>query len=188
MNRRAALGFLVIASFAWAQGPGNGLVIILIGPPGAGKSTQAASIGKKYKVPSIDIDTFKLTPGDSADDAIARRVRQMDARKGFILDGYPRTRAQADKLNALVREMKLPDPIVIQLDVPDDVARARVSKQRGRDMKTFDAELAQYHQEMEFARQQYPQADIWTVNGNRKTANEVFQTIDALLRDRQGEQ
>lgn len=159
---------------------------MLIGPPGAGKSTHAASISRKYNVPVLDIDTVKLKPGMSIDDAVAARVRGMDTRKGLILDGYPRTIAQADRLNVLLNELKLPDPIVVQLDVPDDVARRRAERQRGRDMVKFETELAEYHRELEFARKRYPEADLWTVNGNRNSPQEVFATIDALLRDRQG--
>lgn len=183
MHRRVAL-MLLLAFGALAQGPGEGLVIILIGPPGAGKSTHAASISRKYRIPSIDIDTFKLKPGETVDAALAARVRQMDAKKGFVLDGYPRTIEQADKLAALLGELKLPNPIVIQIDVPDEVARERVKKQKGRDQEIFESELAEYHKGLEFARQRYPQADIWTVNGNRGTAQEVFETIQMLLRDR----
>ncbi len=183
MDRRHIL-LLFAASAATAQAPGHGLVIVLIGPPGSGRSTQAGYLRKRYRIPVVDIDKLKVRAGGSMDDAVDRRLRQLDAAKGFVLDGYPRTRAQAEHLNRIVDELKLPPPIIVQLDVPDDVARERVRKQyRGR-MGAFEEQLAAYKAELALMRELYPEADIWTINGTR-AAEQVADTIEMLVRDRQ---
>jgi len=131
----------------------------------------------------VDIDKLKVPAGGSVDDAVDRRLRQLDAAEGFVLDGYPRTRAQAEHLNRLVAELKLGSPIIVQLDVPDDVARERVRKQtRGR-MGAFEEQLAAYKSELALMRELYPEADIWTVNGTR-APHQVAETIEMLVRDR----
>jgi adenylate kinase len=183
MNRRAALSILTaVPAFAQAQ-PDPRLVIILIGPPGSGKSTQAAYLQKRRKLPLVTLDDIKDAPDAKAIPESRKRVKAIDWSKGFILDGYPRSRAQADDLGVFVRELKLPAPIVIQLDVPDDVARQRVQADKNYPKANFESELARYHRELEFARSYYPEADIWTVIGN-KTPLEVRETIEMLIRDR----
>jgi adenylate kinase len=99
--------------------------MILIGPPGAGKGTQAKSLEARFTVPHISsgellrvevrrksrlgvqakrfMDRGELVPDEILLTAIAERLRAPDAAKGFILDGFPRTVAQADALDAMLR-------------------------------------------------------------------------------------
>ena len=158
-----------------AQEAGQGLVMVLIGPPGSGKTTQSELLAKRYKVPVV--------AGDAAltDDGLRTRLKALDVSRGFILDGYPATHHQADFLGALVKEMKLPSPIILQLDVPDDVVRQRLA---GKEKPAVVAKsLAQYHKEMDLIREYYPQGDIWTVIGTRPIAD-VTRTIVSLIQDR----
>jgi adenylate kinase len=165
--------------------PGEGLVMVIIGPPGSGKSTQAEYLRRKYQIPVISADDLRAKSGSGdaqLNSAIRSRVKEMDASKGFILDGYPSTRAQADYLNALVKEMKLPPPVILDLSVPDDIVRQRLSGKENPDQ--LEKRLADYHREMDLFRKMYPEADIWTVIGTRTPA-EVSRTIVSLIQDRQ---
>jgi adenylate kinase len=168
-----------------AQRPGKGLVIVLIGPPGSGKTTQADLLQKKYEIPVLAGNEFRERAANSPEklNALLReQVLHADASKGFIIDGYPSTRAEADYFGKLVKEAKLPPPIVIQLDVPDAEVRRRM---KGRaDTGDLEKRLALYHKELEFARSYYPEADIWTIIGTR-TPKEVFETIVSLIQDRE---
>jgi adenylate kinase len=182
---RLILTVLASVLCALAQGPGKGLVIVLIGAPGSGKTTQADLLQKKYKIPILAGNALREKAGSSPEklNALLReQVLHADASKGFVIDGYPATRAEADYLGKLVKEAKLPLPIIIQLDVPDDEVRRRMRSMP--DSRDLERELATYHKELEFARSYYPQSDIWTIIGTLPP-NEVFQTIVALIEDRQ---
>ena len=119
--------------------------VILLGPPGAGKGTQAKKIVERYKIPQIStgdllrdhvrrgtelgrqakiiMDRGDLVPDELMYDMVADRLRQTDCRPGFILDGFPRTVAQAGWLDGFLRMEffeKSPHfcrPVVIQLEV-----------------------------------------------------------------------
>jgi adenylate kinase len=182
-----------------AQSVDKRYLIVLIGPTGSGKSTQTEFLKKRFGIPAIAVDDLiaansaelakhrvagppQLNP--AIDALVAARIAALDLTKGVVLDGYPASRAQADHLAALAAKLNLPPPIVIQIDVPDDVTRQR-AKARNRVDDTpqlIEERLKTYHREMDMIRSYYPQANIWTVNGNKPIAD-VSSTIEAVLRD-----
>ncbi|MCY7333423.1 MAG: adenylate kinase [Pseudanabaena sp. CAN_BIN31] len=115
--------------------------VILMGPPGAGKGTQGEILADAWQVPKIapgDIfraeikqetelglkvksftDSGRLVPDAVVIEVIESRLRQPDTEVGWILDGFPRTVAQAEALDTLLAEIDQPYDSVINLDVPD---------------------------------------------------------------------
>ena len=123
--------------------------ILLIGPPGAGKGTQASIITGKYGIPHIatgdlfrenvknqtelgkQVDSImksgKLVPDDITIKMIAERLDRPDCKKGFILDGFPRNVAQAEALEKMLNEKNIKLDAVVQLDVDDDKLVSRIA-------------------------------------------------------------
>lgn len=123
--------------------------IMLFGAPGAGKGTQAKFLIEKYGIPQIStgdilraaikegtpmgmeakkyMDEGKLVPDSTIIGIIKDRLSQEDCKKGFILDGFPRTLAQAEALEALMQEMGIKLDKVISLNVPDELIVGRVT-------------------------------------------------------------
>ncbi len=201
MTRRILPLFLCAAAIA--AGADHRFVIVLIGPTGSGKTTQADFLKRRYGIPSINITEIiqrnrgelnaEKTPGINEgspqdnlgiNELVNNRIRQMNTQRGFVLDGYPATKDQADYLATLLRDMHLPAPVILQLDVPDAVLRERLAKrQRSDDKPTLiEQRLKDYHREMDMIRDYYPQANIWTVDGTRAPA-EVSKTIVSILED-----
>jgi len=128
------------------------LVILLFGPPGSGKGTQARLIAEFAHIPAIstgDMLRAEVQTGSElglaaqkimcggglvSDDLIIRmlenRISAPDCRNGFLLDGFPRTVAQAEFLDALLCRKQLAEPIVIHLDVPVAALIARLTSRR----------------------------------------------------------
>lgn len=126
--------------------------MIFIGPPGAGKGTQAARLVERFGIPHISTgDMFRAaikqgTPmglaakkvmdagGLVGDDIVVGMVRerlaQDDAQKGFLLDGFPRTIPQAEALQALLADTGLELDAVALLEVPDDLIVDRIVHRR----------------------------------------------------------
>lgn len=115
--------------------------MILIGPPGAGKGTQASRLKEKFNVVHISTgDLFrahiknntplgqqvsgilkegKLVPDDITIKMISERLDQPDAKNGFILDGFPRSIAQAEALEKMLEEKNIMLDAVVQMEVDD---------------------------------------------------------------------
>jgi adenylate kinase len=128
------------------------VIVLLFGPPGCGKGTQAASIARRFHIPAISTgEMFRaeckagtalgrracsilksggLVGDDIVDQIVAARIRRPDCASGFLLDGYPRTLEQAAFLDGLVRQLGLPKPIAILLDVPAQVLVSRTTARR----------------------------------------------------------
>jgi len=128
------------------------MIVLLFGPPGCGKGTQAALVAQRFHIQAISTgDMFRaeckagtelgrvacsiLKSGGLVGDEItnrivANRVQQPDCAAGFLLDGYPRTLDQARFLDGLVAKLHLPQPIAIHLDIPDQVLVSRITARR----------------------------------------------------------
>jgi adenylate kinase len=116
--------------------------ILLMGPPGAGKGTQAKIIGNKYSVPQIStgdilrdamkrgtemgrkaqefVNAGKLVPDEVVIGIVKDRLNEPDTNKGFILDGFPRTTGQADALKALLGSLGKDLNRAVTITVPDE--------------------------------------------------------------------
>ena len=123
--------------------------LILFGPPGAGKGTQAQRLQAKYGPVQLStgdmlraelasgsdlgrkaktvMDAGQLVPDDLMIDMIAKRIEQEDCRNGFILDGFPRTIPQAKALDALLERKGITLDALIAIDVDDEELVTRVS-------------------------------------------------------------
>lgn len=126
--------------------------IILLGPPGAGKGTQAKSISNKYSIPHIStgdifrknisektvlgieakkyIDKGHLVPDELTIDIIKDRLKQDDCKKGFLLDGYPRTVNQAEALDVMLDEQGVKLDTALLIRVPKEYIVDRMTGRR----------------------------------------------------------
>jgi adenylate kinase len=205
---RAALLVFPLLLAAAADHPTR-KVILIVGPPGSGKTTQAKHLSKKYSVPSINmadllkrsaafgkagggdkrlraqIESGELVEDSVANDMMRARLLQKDATEGFILDGYPATSNQAAYLEGLLRERGLPMPVVIHLTLSDDVARKRMQARRRADDKPaiVEARLAEYHHESDAALGHFQAVDVITIDATPAEA-EVWHAIEQALAKR----
>jgi adenylate kinase len=124
--------------------------LVLLGPPGAGKGTQAARLVAKHKVPQLStgdmlraavaagtpvglkakaiMDAGSLVPDEVVVGVIAQRIEEADAANGFILDGFPRTVAQAEELEDLLESKNMRLDGVLELVVDENALVSRIEK------------------------------------------------------------
>ena len=126
--------------------------IILIGPPGAGKGTQAKFIVSDNDIPQLStgdmlrdnvskktnlgisaknfMDSGELVPDDIILGMMKTRIQDNDCKNGFVLDGFPRTTKQADGLTKLLEELNMKIDYVLVLSVEDDIIVERMGGRR----------------------------------------------------------
>ena len=168
----ATLGTAIAVGIALAQlAPPK--VILLVGPPGSGKTTQARILAKKYDLPAFSmadllkkemasrkkdnvskilaaaIESGDVLPDEEATNLIRRHLFSTDLRKGFILDGFPSTAGQAKSLDKMLQEQQLPGVVAVVLDAPDDVIRKRMLARKRADDKpeTIDRRIRSFRNE-----------------------------------------
>jgi adenylate kinase len=126
--------------------------LVLVGPPGAGKGTQAEFIADNFNIPKIStgdifranvsggtdlgklakkyMDAGDLVPDEVTIAMVRDRLAQDDAKAGFLLDGFPRTIAQADELDHILDELGLALDVVLDLEVDNEEVVRRLSGRR----------------------------------------------------------
>jgi adenylate kinase len=126
--------------------------VILLGPPGAGKGTQAAHIAEAYRIPHIStgdifranlrdetpigleakkyMDAGELVPDEVVIAMVGDRLAVDDASHGFLLDGFPRTVGQAEALEALLNERDQPLDVALKFEVDQDILVDRLTGRR----------------------------------------------------------
>jgi adenylate kinase len=126
--------------------------LILLGPPGGGKGTQAEKLKAKYHIPQIStgdilraevkagsdlgrqakqyMDAGKLVPDEVVIGMVANRLKQPDCAGGYMLDGFPRTTAQAQALDDLLAKMGQKIDHVVSIEVPDAELMKRLTARR----------------------------------------------------------
>jgi adenylate kinase len=166
--------------------------LIFLGPPGAGKGTQAALLANRLAVPHIStgdilrnsvaqqtdlgvkaqsyMDRGELVPDELIINMVRDRISQPDAADGWILDGFPRNVSQAKFLNELLDKVGHSYDLVVNLDVPDEILVSRLL-QRGR---KDDSEDVIRHRLEVYRNQTEPLISFYsslrhlvTVNGNQ---------------------
>lgn len=153
------------------------LDVVILGPPGAGKGTQAALIARDAQVPKIATgdmlreamaaetevglrvkpiyDAGDLVPDDLMIELIRERLSQPDTAHGFVLDGFPRTIAQAEALDEMLTELDREISVVLQFQVSDECALERLRGRAEHEHRTDDGpevvlhRIAEYHEKTE---------------------------------------
>jgi adenylate kinase len=183
--------------------------VLLLGPQGSGKGTQAKRIAEEYGVPHIAtgdmlrrtiaddsplgskvkpiLDSGRLVPDELMIELIRDRLEQPDTAEGFVLDGFPRTWAQAQALDALLREIDRELDIAFELQTSDETSTERLLKRAAAEGRADDTpeviaeRLDTYHRETE------PLVEHYRTRGNLvgihadRSINEVFSEIQDAL-------
>jgi len=163
------------------------LNVLLFGPQGSGKGTQAKRIAAEHGIPHVSTgDMFRaaiasgtalgkqvepilasgeLVPDDLTVALIRERLAEPDAAPGFILDGFPRNLAQAEALDTLLAELDRPLTAALELLVPDDVAVERMRKRATEEGRADDTPEAMVRRLEIYHRETAPLSEHYRVTG-----------------------
>jgi adenylate kinase len=175
--------------------PQGGARLLLIGPPGAGKGTQAVRLSETYLVPAISTgDIFRdnvkretelgakakayMDAGDNVPDSLTNalirdRLAEPDAENGFLLDGYPRTTDQVRELDEFLASHGAALDVVVELVADPDVVVGRLRKRAAEQGRSDDDEAVVRHRLEVYREQTAPLIDIYDGRG-------VLVKVDAI--------
>ena len=161
--------------------------MIILGPPGAGKGTQAALIAERYGIPAISTgDIFRanikaetelgkqvkeitasgaLVPDELTNRIVEDRLAQTDAQEGFLLDGYPRNLGQVEALDTMLRATGQSLDVVIELVVDTEEVVQRLLKRAEIEGRVDDTEEVVRHRMDVYAEQTAPLSDAYEKRG-----------------------
>ena len=161
--------------------------LLIMGPQGVGKGTQAALLAEHYGIPAIstgDIfranikgrtelglkvieytDKGELVPDELTNSIVKDRLAQDDAKNGWILDGYPRNAAQVEALDAILAELGTPLDAVVALDADHDVLMQRIAKRAKEQGRTDDNPEAIAKRLATYAKETAPLLDTYKSRG-----------------------
>jgi adenylate kinase len=192
------LGVLIFLAGLSSPTLAAGPVVLIVGPPGSGRTTQAEFLKKelgmtviaaddliarnhdklqKYKVPELQGVDPHLDP--ALNGLVEEAMASADLSKGVVLDGYPASKIQGDFLASLREKFHLQHSVVIHLSVPDDVVRKRLKDSK----RDLEQELKDYHREFDFLRLYFPDANIRSVDGTKDrghVAKEIRKIVEGL--------
>ncbi len=183
--------------------------LLVLGPQGAGKGTQAKRIAADYALPHVSTgDMFRaaiaagtplgkrvepilaageLVPDDLTVALIEERLAETDALDGFVLDGFPRNLAQAEALDAMFRKIHRSLDAVLFFDLPDDIATERMLKRAEQESRPDDTpdviarRLAIYHEQTEPIVEHYRATGKLVPLHAERTVDEVYTEVQDAL-------
>jgi adenylate kinase len=169
--------------------------MLLIGPPGAGKGTQAVRVAEAYSVPAIStgdifranvaagtplglkakeyMDRGAYVPDELTNALVIDRLDQDDVSKGFLLDGFPRTLAQVYTLDDCLAQHGSDLDVVVQLVVENDEVVRRLLKRAHDQGRSDDTEDVIRHRLEVYREQTHPLAEVYAERG-------LLQSVDAI--------
>jgi adenylate kinase len=185
------------------------LNVLLLGPQGAGKGTQAKRIAADHGIPHIasgeilraemgagtDLgervrevyDRGDLVSDDLMIELIRNRLEQPDTDNGFVLDGFPRTTVQAEALDSILSDIGRNFSVVFALQIPDELAFERLRKRAAEEGRADDTDEAIQRRLEAYHRETEPLIEHFRVRGNlvpihgERRENEVFSEIQEAL-------
>ena len=181
--------------------------IVFIGPPGAGKGTQAQKIVERYMIAHLSTGDMlraardaktplglkadeymsrgELVPDDIIIDLIRERLQSADCRRGYLLDGFPRTIAQAEALDGMLASQNTPLDVVLELQVPEEELFRRLAGRGRADDKpeVIRQRLVAYRTQTEPLLDYYRRKNLLRTVDGLGTVDEIFDRIRAILDD-----
>ena len=184
-------------------------VVILLGPPGAGKGTQASRIAERLGIPAIStgdifranmaegteigkqaqayMDRGEFVPDSATNTMVKARLAAPDAANGFLLDGYPRSLEQAHVLRDMLLDLGKAIDVVLEIQVDEDEVVERMLKRAQEQHRTDDTEpvmrhrLEVYHQQTLPVATYYVDQDLLEVVDGSGSIDDVTARIFAIL-------